>query len=217
MKWLLLLPLGLILFYGDAGAEIFIKKSPPDSPQAPPPAAPVETPPEVAAPPDIYAFARRYQKNCLSKQHPILQGEALQKLCGCSAAKIMETMRVEDIQAMATNTDEGRRQRDRMLLSVYVPCMEHPTQALIMHSCLNNPEIAGKTPNYRQICACAAGDTAAYVRRAAPLVVAESLRNNPDGTVDPLQALVNSPAYEAQTQQILMACLQKGLLVPAQP
>ena len=201
-------------------AEIFIRK---DGAAAAPQqeAPPLSSQPAPAQPPapqpapDIHDFVRRYEQNCLNKQHPVLNGDALRKLCNCSSAKIMETMRVEDIQAMTTDTPEGQHQRDRMLLSVYVPCMEYPVQALILHSCLNNPDVAGKVPNYQQICACAAENTADYVRREAPQVVAESLRNNPGGAIDPLQALVGSPAYEEQTRQILMTCLQRGVLAPA--
>ncbi|USO06346.1 MAG: hypothetical protein H6859_03930 [Rhodospirillales bacterium] len=169
-------------------------------------APPVQAP--EAVPQTINEFANAYYKNCMNKQHPVLDSENLQTLCACTAAKIPGVMSVKDMRAMQNDDDEGRLQRSRMLLFVYTPCIEYPTRALIINQCLNTPDVQNTIKNYQRVCTCLGDGMAQFMREKAPKYVEVALNRNPD-TLDPLGMLMKSKAYEQESRYYLQRCIQK--------
>lgn len=194
-------------------AELFIKKNRetiPPSPVPPPheqttegQAAPV---PEVKTPESIDAFAEKYYNTCMSKKDDVLKGKPQKMLCACSSANMAEKMTVEEVRAMATDTAEGLRQRNRMLLEVYAPCMEYPTQALLNHRCLNDPNMKASITNTEEVCGCLADNIAQYVKANGPQTLAKALKDDPKN-LDPMASLMNSPEFQHQSQTVLMNCI----------
>lgn len=163
--------------------------------------------PAPEAPQSIKAFANQYFENCQKQQHPVLNGENLEMLCACSSAKVTQVMTTDNVKDMQQDTSEGQYQRNRLLTDVYIPCMEFPTQALLLDTCLKNPNVGQKMRNGAQICKCMAGGVSAYMVKEAPKYVRQALQSNP-GDLDPLSTFLNSAEYQQQSQATLLACLQ---------
>ncbi len=164
----------------------------------------------------ITTLATRYYKNCVSKDDPILKEANLQLLCTCAAQKMMEVMTVDDIKTMATETQEGQFQRNRLLLQVYAPCMQYPARSLLYGNCVGTPEIQSTVPGYEIACACMADRMASYVSENATTVVAQNLQANPADS-NPLQSLMNRADFKARAQAELGECIAAGAQAPASP
>lgn len=201
------------------------------APMGTPPAAPVEQPDyygqqqqatqapvqtNEAEGDTITTLATRYYKNCVSKDDPILKAANLQLLCTCAAQKMMEVMTVDDIKTMATETQEGQFQRNRLLLQVYAPCMQYPARSLLYGNCVGTPEIQSTVPGYEIACACMADRMASYVAENATTVVAQNLQANPADS-NPLQSLMNRADFKAKAQAELGECIAAGAPAPAAP
>jgi hypothetical protein len=189
----------------------------PAAPATPPPSAPA---PQAAAPEapqapaeTVEEFAKRYNENCLKKEHPVLKGEPLRMLCACSAQKLQEKMTVDEVKAMMTDTPEGLAQRNRMAVHVYGPCMEHPVRALLHAECMKNNEVMSKYKNGPQLCTCTSDNMANYIATHGPAIMAQVLTANPN-ELDPLGGLMNSQGFQAQTQQAFVACVGQFPITP---
>lgn len=167
-----------------------------------------KAPQTSSAPTTIKQFANSYYKNCQKQKHPVLKGKNLELLCACSSAKITQTMTLQNVRDMAVDTNEGLKQRNRLLTEVYVPCMEFPTKALLMDSCMNDPAVGKALKKPREVCSCMSTSVSKYIVREAPNASRKALATNAKNT-DPLAALLNSKEYEQQSRTYLLSCLQK--------
>ncbi|MCC7305645.1 MAG: hypothetical protein IT558_05230 [Alphaproteobacteria bacterium] len=187
-----------------------------ESPSAYSAPAPVPAPtqaPAAAADPEpdpIGKFASNYFENCMSKENNALKGELLKKLCACSATKIAQTMTVADVKSMAEDTPAGQEMRNRMLLEVYAPCIEYPTQALLLEKCMSDTKVQQQIPGYQQACTCMAASMGQYMAANGPAAIAQSIAANP-GDTDPLASLMNSQGFQAEAQSRLAGCLTASL------
>ncbi len=159
----------------------------------------------------INDFANAYYKNCMKQQDPILQGESLGMMCACTAAKVSDTMSVKNMQAMQNNDAEGKLQRSRMLMFVYTPCIEYPTQALITNQCLNNEGVRSSMKNYQRVCECLGDGMAKFMREKAPKYIEAAIRRN-QNDLDPLKHLMQSRVFDEQSQYHMRSCINKHVL-----
>lgn len=223
MKTLLILAVALMAAVSPAAAASIFNKPKdnalPEVPaySSPPPAAAPQTAPQAApeAPMEtIESLAKRYNENCLKKENAVLKGDDLRMLCACTASKFQEKMTVQEVHTMATDTPEGKVQRNRMVTDVYAPCMEYPSRALLMSQCASYQENlkktmpAGQTVNGEAICGCLAQNMAAYVAVNAQPILAQRLAANPDD-MDPLSEFLNSREYQSQVNSTFMGCIQQ--------
>lgn len=165
-------------------------------PEAPPPTA-VET---------IAEFSERYYGNCMKQNHPVLKEQNLQMMCSCTAAKVQESISVEQMKTMQEKTPAGQFARNQMLLNVYAPCIEFPTRALILNQCLNNEQIKTTLKNYQKTCGCLGEGMANYMKDKAPAAIQDALGRNVEN-YDPLRALLESPEFNSAQQQMLQTCI----------
>lgn len=159
-------------------------------------------------PESIEDFANRYYKNCNKQQHPYLNKDDLKLLCGCTSAKIPESMTVKQMRDMQAGGSEGQLQRARMMLFVYTPCIRYPTRSLVMDRCLNNPQVRGSMKNYRKVCGCLADNMADYMDKEAPKAMETALTRNMTD-LDPLGALMNSRGFEEYSEFYMKECISK--------
>lgn len=190
-----------------SGADIFVKKQQPQ--QQSPSAVPETSSVAVPVPPTaetIYGFAERYHKNCMAKKNEVLKGETQSALCDCSKEKLIDAMTVEEVRGMSADSREGQALRNKMLLRVYAPCLQHPAKALIYTNCVSGPDVASKVPNYEKVCGCMSESMSQYVAANGPSILEKNLAANPSDQ-NPLQSLMNSPDFQTEAQGALMACL----------
>ena len=156
----------------------------------------------------VQDYANDYYQNCLKQEHPVLKGEDLQLLCGCTSAKFAENMTLKQIQVMNTDTKEGLYQRNRMMMFVYAPCIEFPTHALLLHQCMNDTKVRYTMKHPAKTCECLASGVAQDMKERAPDVIKNALALNPKD-LDPLALLMNSNAFESRSRYHTQACIQK--------
>ncbi len=197
-------------------AQIFNKKEPVQAPLEPQEREILELldeAPEITdtvpekEPQTINDFANQYYKNCLRQDHPILKGESLEMMCGCTSAQIPDNMTVKQMKDMQENTADGQHQRSRMLLFVYTPCIQYPTKALIHDKCVNNPEVQTSMKHYKKVCECLSDGMAQFMKEKAPKYIQSSLHRN-SADMDPLRTLMESRVFEEQSQYHMRKCVQ---------
>lgn len=197
--------------------QLFIKKSKPsaEAPAAPPqPAIPEledktseeKSDDEIRPEATIEDFAGRYYQNCMAQDHPLLQGENLELLCGCTAAQLSKVMTVEQVRQMQEDTADGQYQRNRMMMFVYAPCIEHPTRALVLDQCMNDPKVRGAMKNFKTVCNCLADGMAAFMKERAPGVIESAIKYN-EKDIDPLRRLLESKAFDDMSQAKMRECI----------
>ena len=157
---------------------------------------------------DISALANDFYKNCTAQKHPILSGEDLNLFCGCTSAHLAKNMTPAQMRASQTDTPEGQQQRARMTLYVYTPCIEHPTRALVTNQCESNPQVQNSVKNYKHTCGCLGDEMANFMKNNAHNAIKIALQNNIND-LDPLGTLMQSPQFNAQSQEALKKCILK--------
>ncbi len=205
----------LVLASAPAAAQDTFLKPNPSTRQAAPAPAPEQQidemlgqqTPQVPTLKTSADYANAYYNNCVRQQHPVMKGEDLELLCACTSAKFSEVMTVEQAKAMNEDTPEGQFQRNRMMMFVYAPCIEFPTRAMIMHSCLSDPKARYSMKNPQATCSCLANSVAEEMKSRAPGIIENSLRTNPKD-LDPLATLMNSKTFDDVSRQHSMRCLQ---------
>ncbi len=212
-KFIILFIALLAFMPGICQADLFINrnkdKQETESPAYKPPTTQNKKPAQSSnAPSTIKQFANAYYQNCKQQQHPVLKDDNLELLCACSSAKITQTMTLQNIRDMTADTALGLKQRNRLLTEVYVPCMEYPTKALLMSSCMKDPAVGKALKHPQKVCDCMSSSVSQYIVREAPNAAKKAIASNSE-TTDPLAALLNSQDYEQQSQAYLLGCLQK--------
>lgn len=157
------------------------------------------------APPSPGAQANDFYKNCIAQEHPILKGEMLELFCGCTSAKMTETMTPEQVAIMNTDSKEGQYQRNRMLMFVYTPCIAYPTEALVTQQCLSQKD---KMKRPLKTCPCVGKGMGEYMTLHAPKVIERALRRNAKD-LDPLRMLLESRSFDDQAQYYMSQCIAK--------
>ncbi len=169
-----------------------------------------ETPPEQLGRKEL---ANQYFHSCMTKEDPVMSKFSQEMLCGCTAAKMQETMLLDDIRAMFTNTKEGAFQRSRVMAFIYVPCMEYPVHDLIYNDCRGNEQIRGSLKNYDRVCKCLAENMSVYITENGTKILGGTNRNgipNPEALVqNTLADFMSSESYEIKAQYYTTTCVQK--------
>lgn len=152
--------------------------------------------------------ANAYFENCTAQPSNGLSSESQQHLCACTAAKMMERMTVEEVQAMSQQSEAGRRAMNYMLVKVYAPCMSYPARDHYYNNCITNPKttILGGDP--KKVCNCMATEVANYLGSSGPEIFADILKRNPTIT-DPMTALTSDSKFERFAQSKLIGCINR--------
>lgn len=152
--------------------------------------------------------ANTYFASCV-KQPPSEQfsAAAQNELCACTAARMTQFFSVEDMKAM-TGTDPAiaRTAYNKMLVSVYAPCMEGPTREHYYNTCITNPDTA-KYGDAQKICTCLGNAMGAHLKVHGAEVFQQLLSYNPNIT-DPMGAMTSDPSFQTFAQQNLLKCVQ---------
>lgn len=157
------------------------------------------------APTTVEGFANQYYQNCIRQDHPKLDGENLEALCACTAAKFPENMTLEQTHEMQRRTNAGKLQRLRFLEFIYTPCLRFPTAMIVEKRCLEDKEIRQKYRNYRAVCGCTAEKMGDYMDKKAPGYVDYVVRRDVAEN-DPLKLLLDSKQFNRHTTYEMRYC-----------
>ena len=146
--------------------------------------------------------ATDYYNSCLTKTDERITSQTQDIFCRCTATYMMKNMSVEEVQYMAGQNQNARNSINKMLTTVYAPCMEFPVRDWVFQKCTNDAYQAGQ-----KICSCMSNNMATYVRERAAADLPAILAANPNVT-DPMAAIVSSPTYEQAEKRIVLGCVQ---------
>jgi hypothetical protein len=221
--FLTILVVSAFLMQPAAAADIFVRKGPPPAPKIEEP-QPVEPAPVPAAEPvakqpvaSVAEYANQYYSECVEKSDAVLSGPNLELQCACTSQKIVEQMRLEDVNSMITETSEGEFQRNRLLLQAYAPCMGAPARAILSAKCEGDKNIQKTVKSFQQACGCMGNAMALYVAENGASIIAKSLRSQvPGDKTTPVSHMMRDPEFQARTQSALAECV-KNAVPPPQP
>lgn len=151
-------------------------------------------------------MADAYYKNCVSRPNPILSDKTKDMLCTCTAARMMESLTVEEMRTMAQEDQAGRLALNKMLVQVYTPCMEFPIRDLVYDNCIKNKPNLPQVNNLEGLCGCMASETAEYIAKEGPQTIQNALKTDPFIT-DPMGPLMSSPEFQKASQDFTMSCM----------
>jgi hypothetical protein len=149
--------------------------------------------------------ANAYYGNCMKQETPLMGQESKEIMCACTSAKMMENMSVEDVQAMQGSDGSARLAFNKMLISVYGPCMRYPAYDYHYLTCVENPDTAKLSANPEELCSCMASEVAEYLGSNGVNVLADILQRNPN-IEDPMSALMEDESFQAYAQNKLLDC-----------
>lgn len=150
--------------------------------------------------------ANAYYQNCVTQPAEGITDQSKEYLCACTAAKMMERMYVEDVQAMALQNEQGRKALNYMLVKVYAPCMNYPAKDHYYNNCITNPQTKTLSKNPQGLCKCMSDQVAQYLGNSGPEIFEDILKRNPNIT-DPMSALTDDPKFQKFAQSKLLACV----------
>lgn len=153
--------------------------------------------------------ATAFYENCKSQPTPQgLTAKGQRYMCACNAAKMVNTMTVEDVKAMAQQDQTGRNATNKMIINVYAPCMGYPAKDHYYNNCITNPQTQSLTKNPQALCECMSSQVANYLEQNGSQVFREILSQNPNLT-DPMTALTNDSKFQKYAQSRLIGCVTK--------
>lgn len=151
--------------------------------------------------------ANAYFQNCQAQPAQGLSPKSKEFLCACTAAKMMESMSVEDVKAMSQQNQTGRNAMNNMLINVYAPCMGAPAKDHYYNTCISNPQTKLLGRNPQRLCGCMSDEVSTYLATNGPKVFRDLLSRNPN-MVDPMTALTNDTKFQQFAQSKLMGCVR---------
>ena len=173
----------------------------------PPPAA---TKPPAAQPqmpatrtPITPQIAQTYYQQCLmAPSNPPLSPSTRDIFCQCTAMFVQKNISYEEMGLANQATPAGHAVQQKILLQVYAPCMEFPVRELIQGECSANQALAAQP----HICPCVSKNMAKYTAQSAQQNLAGLMKAG-QNLGDPMNALLDSPAYQQAQQDIAMKCM----------
>lgn len=152
-------------------------------------------------------IANAYYQNCMAQKDARITPEGQEALCSCTAARMTETMTVEDIQTMGRNDRQGREKLNDMLVNVYGPCMKYPVQDLVAAQCVSDPKI--DMMNLRMdrgaLCTCMGEQAGAWFSTKGNEMISRLLEMDPNLT-DPIGPIMDSSDFKRASYNSLLAC-----------
>lgn len=167
---------------------------------APPQAAPQMPTTRTPITPQI---AQSYYQNCLAApSNPPLSPSTRDIFCQCTSTYIQRNISYEEMAMANQATPAGNAIRQKILLQVYAPCMEFPVRELIHGECSAKPQLAAQP----HICPCVSKHVAQYMAQSAQQNLAGLMKAGQD-LADPMNALMESAAFQQAQQSIAMKCM----------
>ncbi|MCI5060960.1 MAG: hypothetical protein MRY79_07800 [Alphaproteobacteria bacterium] len=151
--------------------------------------------------------AEAYFQNCMQQpSQPGLTQTGKNNLCACTAAKMMQSLSVEDVQMMGGQDQNARNAMNKMIVHVYAPCIQYPAKDHYYHTCVTNPQTKKLGRNPQKLCGCMASQVASYLGSNGQQVFQNILSRNPN-IADPMSALTSDQEFQSFAQSKLLGCV----------
>lgn len=154
--------------------------------------------------------ANAYYTACMEKDDKRLTEEAHISLCSCTAAKMMTTLSMEDINAMNDKAGPGRDLYNKMLADSYGPCMQVAIQDELDKECMTDSRINQfGLKDKASLCQCVGIRTGNFIAAESPAIVQQILKNKPDVT-DLYAAFLDNNSVRQTAYDNVTACLHSN-------
>lgn len=153
-------------------------------------------------------IGKAYYDSCMGLRDPRMSTESQDSLCTCTAAKMQETMSVENIRTMGQNDQAGREMLNKMLLDVYAPCMQLPIAEMVNDQCMMEDKMASSHMHKTDLCACVGDKTGTWFSSNGRDLMAQVLAENPNIS-DPMGPIMASKPFMDATFATMMECQPK--------
>lgn len=154
--------------------------------------------------------ANEYYKNCMANDDERMTDEGQKALCSCASVKLMSGMTMEEIDGMNTKPGAGRDLYDKMLRTVYGPCMQVPVEDQIYKECMNDRDVKEfRLNNTEGLCLCTAKKSGALLTKDNTPYFDDILTRKPD-LRDPYDYMLNSPVFRQHAYNFLYDCLRQN-------
>lgn len=154
-------------------------------------------------------IANAYYQTCMSRDDTRLSDETQDSLCSCISVRMMSALTLEDVATMSPNQGLGRPAFDKMLTTVYAPCMRTPVEDVLHQQCMNDrkiKEFSLRDPD--KLCRCTATRSGDFFDIQAQDMMTSILRHAPDLS-DPIDYILNDRGLRQRSADILFECLKE--------
>jgi hypothetical protein len=153
------------------------------------------------------ATSEAFYGNCLKRRDPRMSEESQTEFCACSATQMQQSMTMEEAQTMFQQSQEGRDMLNKMLVTVYAPCMDMPVQDIVELECRSDPKVKALNlkGNPSDLCYCMGKETGKWFAANGPYLIAALLKKDPNIT-DPITPIMESHVLKKESFQFLMQC-----------
>lgn len=155
--------------------------------------------------------ANTYFASCIenaAKTEQRFSKPSQEMFCACTAARLTQFFSIEDMQTMTDPANpNSRKALNKMIVDVYAPCMEYPTQEYHVTQCMENPQVSRLGGDPQTLCQCAAAEIGQHLKNHGSAMFEEILSRNPT-IEDPMQALYDDPKFRSFAQAKLLKCLK---------
>lgn len=149
--------------------------------------------------------ANKYFESCKANEDPRFSKETQELFCACTAVKLMENYTIEDMQNSSRQDQIGRDATNKMITSVYAPCIRYPAREYHYNSCMENSKTR-LLGNAEKICNCSADIVATTLERDAQTMLLEVIKRTPN-IIDPMRAIYDDEEFQATIEKKALGCL----------
>lgn len=152
--------------------------------------------------------ANAFYTQCMAKPDERMSPDTQNEFCACSSAHMMQTMSAEDLKIMAENTAAGRVMHNKMIVTVYGPCLAGPITEVAGGKCESDPRVmlADQTIRRDVVCGCMTEKISTWMDLSGPDVLMKVIQRTPFIT-EPIGAVMESDVYKKEEYEIMIDCL----------
>ena len=157
------------------------------------------------------AYANEYFKTCMQKGSLALDEFQTEIMCGCTSAKMAQTLTVDEFKVLDQNTTEGQQVRGKALAHAYAPCMPDIIKTKTTDDCLVSPKVYGLSrADKGKVCECFSSRFSDYIIRSAPTMIVQHMEHHPM-SMNPLEHFITQTSYVSLEKTFMGQCRYEAL------
>lgn len=150
-------------------------------------------------------YAKDYYASCMKREHNVYTKEQQEVACTCAAAKMSESLSLNQLQALQKDNMEGKDARDSFLAYAYAPCIKHVTKEVVRSDCFQSEQLKRVISGKSAVCQCAVDQLDKIISEMMPTIIIDIVRQYPM-TLDPMEYYFVSDDYSRQSRGFFSSC-----------
>lgn len=150
-------------------------------------------------------FANAYYDRCQTEYTDVFTPSELQTLCTCMAAKMSETLTVEEFKVLYNRGLQGENARSKSIAFAHLPCMMYVVDTKVMRECRNEPVVRRLVTGKNTLCACTVKRYKKHIAQNASFI-SRSARIEHPMSLNPLAIYFESEEHRWQIKHLTKDC-----------